>query len=60
MSRFDIYRRTGGAGFLVDIQDNLLRDLNTRIVAPLLPLSEAPKPAQRLNPVFEIAILFLK
>jgi hypothetical protein len=31
-----------------------LRDLNTRIVAPLLPFSEAPKPAQRLNPVFEI------
>lgn len=31
-----------------------LSGLNTRIVVPLLPLSEAPVPAKRLNPVFEI------
>jgi len=54
VARFDIYCRTGGSGYLIDIQDNLLRDLNTRIVAPLLSFSEAPNPAQRLNPVFEI------
>lgn len=55
MARFDVYPRRGGAGYLLDVQADLLGALNTRIVAPLLPLSEAPAPARRLNPVFEIA-----
>lgn len=37
------------------MQANVLSSLNTRVVVPLLPLSEAPVPAKRLNPVFEIA-----
>ena len=28
--------------------------MNTRVVVPLIPISISPKPAQRLNPVFEI------
>ena len=36
------------------IPADLLNHLNTRMVVPLLPASEAPKPAGTLNPVFQI------
>lgn len=54
MARFDVYPNEDGSGYLLDIQSDLLGDLNTRVVVPLLPKTEAPKPAQRLNPEFEI------
>lgn len=54
MARFDIFRNDGGAGYLLDVQSDLLSGLNTRVVVPLLPRSSAPSPAQRLNPVFEV------
>lgn len=54
MPRFDIHRRLDGSGYLLDLQANILRDLNTRFVAPLLPLNEAPRPAAQLSPVFTI------
>lgn len=54
MARFDVYRNPEGDGYLVDLQADLLYHLNTRIVAPLLPLDRAPKPATTLNPVLEI------
>ena len=54
MARFDVYARPGGAGYVLDVQADILSGLNTRIVVPLLPLSGAPEPAKRLNPVFEI------
>lgn len=54
MARFDVYENLAGAGHLLDLQTDLLSGLNTRIVAPLLPLDIAPHPAARLNPVFEI------
>jgi toxin CcdB len=54
MARFDVYARPGGAGYVLDVQADVLSGLNTRIVVPLLPLFEAPEPAKRLNPVFEI------
>ena len=41
MPRFDIHRRLDGPGYLLDLQANILRDLNTRFVAPLLPLNRA-------------------
>lgn len=55
MAQFDVYRNPGGAGFLLDIQSDLLDQLSTRVVAPLLPLAQFAKPASRLNPVFDIA-----
>ncbi len=55
MARFDVYANPDGAGYLLDVQTDLLDGLNTRIVAPLLPVSDAPSPAHRLNPVFEVA-----
>ena len=54
MARFDLYEPRDGRGYLLDLQADLLSGLNTRIVAPLLPLAEAPTPARRLNPIFEV------
>ena len=54
MARFDVYRNIGGEGYLLDCQADLLSDLNTRLVAPLLPETAAPRPAGRLNPIFDI------
>jgi toxin CcdB len=55
MARFDVYRNPDGNGYLLDVQADLLAHLNTRLVVPLLPSSIAPKPAETLNPGFEIA-----
>jgi toxin CcdB len=49
-----VYESPDGAGYVVDIQADLLDMLQTRIVVPLLPIDLAPTPAKRMNPVFEI------
>lgn len=54
MARFDVFENKNGAGYLLDVQSDLLSGLNTRIVVPLLPKTDTPAPAQRLNPVFNI------
>jgi len=54
MARFDIFENNDGAGYLLDVQSDLLSGLNTRVVVPLLPKSSAPFPAQGLNPVFTV------
>lgn len=54
MARFDVYVSPDGVGYVVDVQADLLDMLQTRVVVPLLPRSDAPTPAKRLNPVFEI------
>lgn len=54
MARFDVFRRRSGSGYLLECQADLLSHLNTRLVVPLLPASGAPKPAVRLNPLFEV------
>ncbi|WCE28897.1 CcdB family protein [Vibrio sp. SCSIO 43137] len=54
MARLDVFRNSGGDGYLLDLQSDLLHGLNTRVVAPLMYLSDAPIPAKRLNPVFEV------
>lgn len=55
MARYDVFKNPDGVGWLLDVQTDLLEDLNTRIVVPLLPPPQAPKPARRLNPVFTLA-----
>lgn len=42
MARFDIYPNPVGAGYLLDIQTDLLSGLNTRVVVPLMPVDTAP------------------
>jgi toxin CcdB len=54
MARFDVYADLAGAGYLLDVQANLLGLLNTRVVVPLLPIELAPIAAERLNPRFRI------
>lgn len=55
MARFDVYARPGGgAGYVLDVQADVLSGLNTRIVVPLFRVADAPIPAKQLNPVFEI------
>lgn len=54
MAKYDVFPNPSGDGFLLDVQTDLLSDLNTRVVVPILPRSRAPKPATRLNPSFDI------
>lgn len=54
MAKFDYYERRNGPGYLLDCQADLLSGLNTRFVVPLLPAQDAPQPAARLNPVFDL------
>lgn len=54
MAKYDVYENPEGIGLLLNVQADLLEALNTRLVVPLLPLSNAPLPAKRLNPLFEI------
>jgi toxin CcdB len=53
MSQFDVCRL--GEGLVLNCQSDLLEQLESRFVVPLVPRAEAPKIGQRLNPVFEIA-----
>ena len=54
MARYDVYASPDSAGYLLDVQADLLESLNTRLVVPLMPDSAAPVPAKRLNPTFDI------
>jgi toxin CcdB len=54
MAKFDVYRLRQGGTLVVDCQADLLGELNTRLVVPLLPRTDAPLPAARLNPVFSV------
>jgi toxin CcdB len=53
MAQFDVYMGAKGKGYLLDCQSELLSDLSSRIVIPLLPASGVPA-ATRLNPIFDI------
>lgn len=53
MAKYDVHR-LDEASLVVSIQSDYLNDIATRLVAPLLPLSTAPKGIPRLNPVFQI------
>jgi toxin CcdB len=53
VAQFDVFRSRDGS-FVIDCQSELLRHLESRFVVPLMPLDRAPKPAGRLNPLFQI------
>jgi toxin CcdB len=53
--RFDLHRAPQGSGYLLNLQHDLHAHLSTRVVAPLLPATEAPPPARGLNPQFALA-----
>jgi toxin CcdB len=57
MAQFDIHEYGGtnaSVAYLLDIQSDLLRDLVSRVVVPLIPLEEFGQPLKKLNPVFSI------
>ena len=54
MARFDVYQNPNEQGYLLDVQTDLLGDLNTRLVVPLMSSNKSPKPARRLNPIVKI------
>ncbi|HTQ77963.1 MAG TPA: CcdB family protein [Burkholderiales bacterium] len=60
MAQFDVYRNANSATrarvpYLLDVQADLLDALATRIVVPLCrPEVLSGKPAERLNPAFEV------
>ena len=54
MARFDAHENPEGPGYLLDCQADILRDLNTRLVVPLLPTEHAPPPSRRLNPMLKV------
>lgn len=59
MAQFDVYlnpnpRTRKSVPYLLDVQNNLLDVLSTRVVVPLKPVSKNVTPARHLNPSFEI------
>jgi toxin CcdB len=54
MARYQVFRDRDGDGYLLDVQNDLLNDLNIRVVVPLMRPEKAPSPAKRLNPTFEV------
>lgn len=59
MARFDFHENPNRRSrqrvvYLLDVQADLLSDLATRIVVPLIPATQFGAPLQRLNPVFRI------
>lgn len=55
MAQFDVQKLSSGQGLIIDCQSDLLAQLNTRLVVPLILRKNAPAPAARLNPIFDIA-----
>jgi len=52
MAQYDVYE--GDDSLLLDIQADLFDVIKTRLVVPLILYEKAPKPAWRLNPIFNI------
>ena len=55
MARFQIFSSPEGAGYLLDVQSDLIDVVKTRVVVPLLPARQTPPAIARLHPVFAIA-----
>ena len=54
MARFDLYRRRGEPGCLLDVQADHLDYLPTRVVVPLLPPAAALPAIRDLTPVLTV------
>lgn len=57
MAQFDVHRYRSAASdvrYVVDVQNDLLSDLATRLVVPAYPLDAESNPISRLNPLVEI------
>ena len=57
MAQFDVHEYTGSnasVAYLLDVQSDLLKDLASRVVIPLVPLAVFGPALKKLNPVFSI------
>lgn len=54
MARYDVLPNAEGEGYLLDVQADLLDELRTRVVVPLVPAPPEFKPVRVLNPVVPI------
>jgi len=54
VAKYDVFPNPNGDGYLLEVQANLLDELKTRVVVPLVPHSSSVKALRRLNPVFTI------
>lgn len=54
MARFHVHRIGSDGSLAIDLQSNLLDALDTRVVAPLLPVDTLARLVLRLNPRFEV------
>jgi len=54
MAQYTVYRNIDGAGYLLDVQSDIISHFSTRVVVPLVAQDEIPDYAKTLNPVFEI------
>ena len=52
MPRFDVYRTASG-GLVVDVQSDILPEIGTRVVVPLIPKASVPPALPRLHPVLK-------
>ena len=52
VAQFDVHRL--GDGLVVNCQSDLLDQIDSRFVVPLVGRAAAPRVAHRLNPIFEI------
>lgn len=52
MAKYDIYEIDSGGILLLEIQSDMLRDLKTTVVVPLLPVTRSQM--VRLTPIFKI------
>lgn len=60
MARFDVYPHPDvmlrkKTPFLLDVQNNHINRIATRVVVPMRPANQFGLPMQDLNPIFEIA-----
>jgi toxin CcdB len=54
MARHDVFQTTDGAGYLLDVQSDLLDIIGTRVMVPLLARDKFTKTFSRLNPEFMV------
>lgn len=55
MARFDVYRYSDAVPFVVDVQADLLAELKTRTVIPLLPQNQARQEQMpKLKPAIKV------
>ncbi len=54
MARFQVFELGTGGVLALDLQSNLLDGLNTRVVAPLVPIEDVGRFAEKLNPRFTV------